>query len=46
MKRFYDALLSGETVAVAMQRASAGIRAMPDWDHPYYWAAFDVYGAP
>jgi CHAT domain-containing protein len=46
MKRFYDALLSGETVAVAMQRASAGIRTTPAWDHPYYWAAFDVYGAP
>jgi len=46
MKRFYDALFAGNTATVALELASQKIHNTPGWGHPYYWAAFDVYGAP
>jgi CHAT domain-containing protein len=40
MKCFYEALLKGVTVDVALQRASQTIRKRTEAAHPYYWAAF------
>ncbi len=40
---FYRRIIAGEPPAVAMRAAVADIRAA-GWKHPYYWAAFQVYG--
>jgi CHAT domain-containing protein len=40
MKRFYEYLLTGNTVEIGLQRASLVTRGQPDASHPYYWAAF------
>ena len=44
MDAFYPALLSGSSVARALQSASAEIRRHPETSHPYYWAAFGGFG--
>ena len=41
---FYRSLLSGASVADAIQRASASFRKIPERAHPYYWAAFAAFG--
>jgi len=46
MRAFYDSLLAGASPAAALQDATARIRNASGWQHPYYWAAFDIYGAP
>ena len=46
MSSFYDALFGGKAPAEALRQASAKIRGTRGWEHPYYWAAFDVFGAP
>jgi CHAT domain-containing protein len=40
MQRFYEFLLSGNTVDTGLQNASQVIREQPGATHPYYWAAF------
>jgi CHAT domain-containing protein len=44
MNAFYDRVLEGTTAAVAARAAASDIRQQPDKSHPYYWAAFSVYG--
>ena len=44
MGRFYRLLLSGHDVAAVLQAAASEFRRMPDWAHPYYWAAFSSFG--
>jgi CHAT domain-containing protein/Flp pilus assembly protein TadD len=46
MSYFYDALFAGAGPSIALDRAMMKIRATHDWEHPYFWAGFDVYGAP
>ncbi len=41
---FYQCIIAGEAPAQALQTAMAAIRATPSWEHPYYWAAWQVYG--
>jgi len=41
---FYSSLLSGASVADALQGAAATFRKMPERAHPYYWAAFGAFG--
>ncbi|HET6843566.1 MAG TPA: CHAT domain-containing protein [Candidatus Angelobacter sp.] len=41
---FYDSLLSGHSVADALQAAGAAFRRIPERSHPYYWAAFSAFG--
>jgi CHAT domain-containing protein/tetratricopeptide (TPR) repeat protein len=41
---FYASLVAGHTPASAMQEAVQSMRAHPGWEHPYYWAAFQVSG--
>jgi CHAT domain-containing protein len=42
MQRFYDLLLSGYSVTGALNQAEAALRL--EFNHPYYWAAFDTFG--
>ena len=44
MNAFYDQLLEGHAAADAARAAALDIRNQPDKAHPYYWAAFSVYG--
>lgn len=41
---FYAELVVGHSPAIAMQEAARIIRDRPGWEHPYYWAAFQVSG--
>ncbi len=44
MEKFYKGLLAGDGVAVALAQAAREVRRTPATVHPYYWAAFSVYG--
>jgi CHAT domain-containing protein len=44
MNAVYDRLLEGQPAAGAARAAASDIRKQPDKAHPYYWAAFSVYG--
>jgi CHAT domain-containing protein len=46
MSAFYDRLLAGESVSDAVRSAARKIRLEPDSAKPYYWAAFNSFGAP
>ena len=41
---FYSELVSGHSPARAMQEGAQSVREHPGWEHPYYWAAFQVSG--
>jgi CHAT domain-containing protein/tetratricopeptide (TPR) repeat protein len=41
---FYARLVAGYPPAKALQEAARHVRAQPGWEHPYYWAAFQVSG--
>jgi CHAT domain-containing protein len=48
MKRFYSHWLEdedGPSKAEALRRAQVEVRRTPGWEHPRYWAAFQVVGA-
>ena len=45
MNRFYNALVSGDDVAKALQQAARGLRDNAETSHPYYWAGFQNFGA-
>ena len=44
MTLFYRSALSGHDVADALRRAASVFRTTPGRTHPYYWAAFSVFG--
>jgi CHAT domain-containing protein/cytochrome c-type biogenesis protein CcmH/NrfG len=44
MNAFYDRLLHGQPAAVAIRAIASDIRKQPAGAHPYYWAAFSLYG--
>uniref|UniRef100_Q01RE6 Tetratricopeptide TPR_2 repeat protein n=1 Tax=Solibacter usitatus (strain Ellin6076) TaxID=234267 RepID=Q01RE6_SOLUE len=46
MHSFYSSLFQGKSPTVALNEASAEVRGSHKWQHPYYWAAFDVFGTP
>jgi CHAT domain-containing protein len=41
---FYTELVAGRSPASALQEAALSVRAQLGWEHPYYWAAFQVSG--
>ncbi len=48
MKRFYTHWLEdedGPSKAEALRRAQEEVRETPGWEHPRYWAAFQLVGA-
>ena len=45
IKEFYSSLARGEGPAQALRAAQQQVRRQrPAWDHPYYWAGFQMYG--
>lgn len=44
VRAFYDSLLSGRSPAASLHTAQKQIRAQPSMSHPYYWAAFAIFG--
>lgn len=45
MTEFYKALLTdGQNPAAALRQARESIRRQPQWESPYYWAAFSLRG--
>jgi CHAT domain-containing protein len=43
MRHFYKRLLSGEQVPSSLVSAGAELAKTSEWEHPYYWAAFDTF---
>ena len=37
---------AGLPPAEALRRAQAHVRAQAKWQHPYYWAAWSLWGLP
>jgi len=44
MKQFYPTLLAGKPASQALRIAGTRLRDQSEWKHPFYWAAFDVFG--
>lgn len=44
-KNFYTSLRKSPDVATAVSEARKAIRSNPATQHPFYWGAFEVYGA-
>jgi CHAT domain-containing protein len=44
MRSFYRDLVRGQTVAAALQQAEHQMQTTSQYQHPYYWAAFEVFG--
>jgi CHAT domain-containing protein len=43
---FYDLLLNKVPPAEALRRTMVSVSRQPGLAHPYYWAGFQVFGAP
>ncbi len=41
---FYAGIAAGQIPADALHVATQTVRQSPQWQHPYYWAAFQVFG--
>jgi CHAT domain-containing protein len=46
MGGFYESLAQGAPVAEAVRAGRAAVRRSSLYRHPYFWAAFQLYGAP
>jgi CHAT domain-containing protein/Flp pilus assembly protein TadD len=44
MRRFYQSVLSGALPSLALREAAEALRKDPTTAHPYYWAAFQLFG--
>jgi CHAT domain-containing protein len=44
MGRFYESVLSGALPSSALREAAEALRKDPTTAHPYYWAAFQLFG--
>ncbi len=44
MKAFYSGLMAHESVSAALSAARRAVRNVSGYEHPYYWAAFSVFG--
>jgi RNA polymerase sigma factor (sigma-70 family) len=43
--RFYEALLRGQPAAQALRAAALDLHKRPQSEHPYFWAAFSMFGS-
>ena len=43
-QHFYCAIKAGHSPAEALSHATQAIRQTEDWEHPYFWAAFQISG--
>ncbi|HEV3039489.1 MAG TPA: CHAT domain-containing tetratricopeptide repeat protein [Candidatus Angelobacter sp.] len=44
MTSFYGRLRKGEAPSLALRGAQSDLAKIPEWKHPYYWAAFVLQG--
>ncbi|QNI31738.1 CHAT domain-containing protein [Alloacidobacterium dinghuense] len=44
MHDFYTHLLQGQAASNALKEAEHDLRSKPETSHPYYWAAFSIFG--
>jgi len=44
MKAFYSALKAGASKDSALHQAIREMAEHPQWNHPFYWAAFLLHG--
>jgi CHAT domain-containing protein len=44
MSNFYAGLRSQESASASLSKAMRAVRNIPGYEHPYYWAAFSVFG--
>ena len=44
MRAFYNSLASSQSPSQALRIAQTAVRRRAGWDHPYYWAGFQLYG--
>lgn len=44
METFYKRLIDGESVTRALREARKSVRSQKQYSHPYFWAAFSVFG--
>lgn len=45
MHAFYSSLMAGKDPAESLREASAKLRSLPQYQHPYYWASFSIFGS-
>lgn len=45
MQGFYEAMRAGDTLDVALAKAQRAVLQLPEWQHPFYWAAFKLTGS-
>ena len=45
MGHLYEQMLAGKSVPEALAAAARATADVSGWAHPYYWSAFDVFGA-
>jgi CHAT domain-containing protein len=45
MSSFYRGLLTGNSIAYSIRQAQSDVRSSPGMAHPYYWSAFNAFGA-
>ena len=43
MTAFYEQLVLSSSPTQSLQRAQQTVRSIPNWQHPYYWASFEVF---
>jgi len=44
MRVFYASLAANATPLESLEQAREQVRSHPEWNHPYYWAGFQLYG--
>lgn len=44
MGRFYEHLISADSIAAALRKAKLDMIASPYYSHPYYWAGYILNG--
>jgi CHAT domain-containing protein len=45
IEEFYQGLLRGQAVSEALRAAALAVKRRPQSEHPYYWAAFSIFGS-
>lgn len=43
MATFYEQMSHGDSPSVALQAAQHSVRSQAHWEHPFYWAPFEIF---
>ena len=46
MTKFYERWKAGAPTATALTEAQAFVKSQEKWKHPYFWAAWSLWGLP